>query len=407
VANIKKRGDTYRIRVSCGYDTKGKQVMASKTWKPPDGMSEKRAEKEAQRIAVLFEEECKGGVSFTSVKFGTFIDQWFEECANIQCKEQTLRSYGSARKRAKDELGHLGLNKITQRDIQRFIRKLVDTECENRPGKLLSSRTIRNTVYLVSSVFEYAVGTSLISKNPCKGVVFPDGDSKSREMYTQEEAQHFLDLLMSSGDEHNFQYIVCFILAIYTGFRRGELLGLEWRDFNDGLVSVRRAAYYSSRKGHYTDKPKTKASMQTQKLPDVVWQLLLRYREHQAAYASSLGDKWISTGRLFTAWNGGPINVDSPLRMVHSFCDRHGLRHVTLHSFRHLYASLLIYSGLDVKTVQVSLRHASATTTLNIYTHEFDTARARASAAVGDSLNLTLRSKQCPNNDQIQKSLVD
>lgn len=60
MATVTKRGDTYRIRVSCGYDAKGKQVTRSTTWKPAPGMTERQAEKELQRQIVLFEEQCSG-----------------------------------------------------------------------------------------------------------------------------------------------------------------------------------------------------------------------------------------------------------------------------------------------------------------------------------------------------------
>jgi integrase len=381
MANITKRGNAYRIRVSCGYGTDGKQRMSAKTWVPPDGMTAKQAEKEALRQAVLFEDACKGGASFTSVKLGTFMEQWFEEYAKIKLKEQTIRGYKCAQKRVAAELGHMRIDKIMTRDIQKFVGTLV--------GEKLSAKSVKNHISFISTVFSYAKKMKMVSENPCKDVTLPKNDSKRRGMYTQEEAQQFIKLLMSEPED-SFQYIICYILAIYTGFRRGELLGLEWKDFNDGLVSVRQAAYYSPAKGNYTDKPKTKSSMQTQKLPNEIWQLLQKYRSYQAHYASSLGDKWVDTDRLFTAWNGETINCNAPLIFLKRFCSRHGLRQVTLHSFRHLYASLLINAGLDVKTVQSSLRHTSATTTLDIYAHEFQTAQARASKAVADALNLKI-----------------
>lgn len=61
MATIAKRGDTYRIRCSLGYDSKGKQIIRSTTWKPEPGMTEKQVEKELNRFAVLFEEKCRSG----------------------------------------------------------------------------------------------------------------------------------------------------------------------------------------------------------------------------------------------------------------------------------------------------------------------------------------------------------
>jgi integrase len=344
-------------------------------------MTAKREEKEVQRIAVLFEEECKGGATSSAVKLGIFIDQWFEEYAVVKLKEQTLHGYRSIRKRVKTELGHLRIDKVTTRDVQRFIGKLIK---ENR-----SAKSIRNCVSFISTVFGYAIRMKMIRENPCKDVTLPKNNGLRRAMYNREQAQEFLDLLLADKGQH-FQFAVCFVLAIYTGFRRGELLGLEWKDFSGDLVSLNRAAYYTSEQGHYTDLPKTQGSLCTQKLPESVVALLEVYRLHQSEYARSLGSKWINTGRLFTAWNGDWIPTDAMGDFLARFCARHDLPHVTLHSFRHLYASLLINAGLDVKTVQAGMRHASAITTLNIYAREFQTAQARISMAIANSLNLRI-----------------
>ena len=126
------------------------------------------------------------------------------------------------------------------------------------------------------------------------------------------------------------------------------------------------------------------------KLPGEVLALLTRYRDHQSAYAATLGDKWHSTDRLFTAWDGSSMYTNAPERFYKAFCSKHGLRVVTLHSFRHLNASMLINAGLDVKTVQAAMGHAHASTTMNVYAHEFQTAQARACEAVSNALKLNL-----------------
>lgn len=85
-ARLRKRGNTYQIRVSCGYNTKGEQVFQSMSWKPPVGMTAKQAEKEVQKQAVLFEEKCMKGHVTANVKFETFAEQWFEEYARLNLK---------------------------------------------------------------------------------------------------------------------------------------------------------------------------------------------------------------------------------------------------------------------------------------------------------------------------------
>ena len=86
MANVTKRGNSYRIKVFCGYDVHGKQVIQSKTWKPTPGMSAKQIEKELQRQVVLFEEECMHGNVVATVKFEDFARQWFKEYAELKLK---------------------------------------------------------------------------------------------------------------------------------------------------------------------------------------------------------------------------------------------------------------------------------------------------------------------------------
>ena len=89
MATIKKRegktGTSYLIRSSCGYDTSGRQVMRSMTWKPKPGMTEKQIEKELNRQAVLFDEKCSAqGVGNGNIKFQAFAEQWFKRIRRAQ-----------------------------------------------------------------------------------------------------------------------------------------------------------------------------------------------------------------------------------------------------------------------------------------------------------------------------------
>ena len=113
MANITKRGDTFRIKVSCAYDVNGKQVIKSMTYKPDTTKSDKWNEKELQRQAVLFEESCKQGQSVTAAKFETFAREWFKDYAELKLKKLTLNRYHQMQKRAYTALGHIRIDKIT------------------------------------------------------------------------------------------------------------------------------------------------------------------------------------------------------------------------------------------------------------------------------------------------------
>ena len=177
---------------------------------------------------------------------------------------------------------------------------------------------------------------------------------------------------------------------MYSGLRRGELLGLEWKDvdFTDNIIEINRTSLYSkSQGGTYTETPKTETSYRSLKLPVEVISILLHWKSLQDKQRTKVGDKWIETDRIFTKWNGLPLDGTAPGYFFKRFCKRTGMRYVSNHSFRHFNASVLISSGVDVKTVQSCLGHSTPMTTLSIYAHSFRSSQARAMDTVADTIN--------------------
>lgn len=80
MATIRKRGDTYQIRVSTGYDINGKHKEQAMTWRPDEGMTKRQIEKELNRQAVMFEEACNRGYKTSAMKFQELAEEWFEIC---------------------------------------------------------------------------------------------------------------------------------------------------------------------------------------------------------------------------------------------------------------------------------------------------------------------------------------
>jgi integrase len=112
-------------------------------------------------------------------------------------------------------------------------------------------------------------------------------------------------------------YVCFYTLAIYTEFRLGELMGLEWKDidFNTNVITVNRTCLYSKAKGGlYTETPKTSQSMRSLKVPLGVIDMLNKWRELQDIQRKKVGSKWIETDRVFTKWNG--LTLDRSLRDI-------------------------------------------------------------------------------------------
>lgn len=387
MATITRRGDSYRIKISCGYDVNGKQIIQTKTWKPEEGMTPKQIEKEVQRQAVLFEEACKIGQITANVKFEAFAEQWFEEYAKLNLRNTSYERMRRITHRIYPIIGHMRMDKITSRHIQQLINELALNGKNELNGNSLSRKTIIHHLSFVSVVFSYAVKMGMLSYNPCQNVSVPKGEAKEKEIYTLEEIAKVFELL--DKEDVPTKYCVFFKLAVYSGFRRSELLGLEWKDidWNNNLISVKRTSNYVAGKGMYTDTTKTKKSQRTLKFAGYVMEMLNKLKEEQDKEIEQLGDKWCYTDRIFVGWDGKPMNINTPYKWFRDFCTKNHLKFCDIHSLRHLNASLLINGGVDIVAVSGALGHSQVSTTGNIYSHMFQEARAKNSEVIAAALN--------------------
>lgn len=386
MASYYKRGNSYVIRVSCGYSVEGKQIYRSMTWKPDKGMTEKQIAKEVNRQAVLFEESCKNGFQSKAVKFETFCEEWFKEYAEPNLRHSTYCYLYHQKLRIYKAIGHIRIDKLTSRQIQSFINSLSKEGANEINGNPLSPKSVRHNLNLISDVFNYGIKMGVVSDNPCSRVTSPKIEQKEKQIYTPEEAMHFLDLLSNEP----IKYRAFFNLAIYSGFRRGEMLGLEWKDIDweNSIISVRRTSCYSHIRGIYTDTTKTKMSQRTLKFPQMIMDLLKELKEFQDGEALKWGDKWVETDRLFTKENGEPQHTNTTYEWLRRFCKKHELPFYGLHSFRRLFASLLVSNGVDIVTVSGALGHSNVTTTSNIYCHMLETSRAKVADTISSALHL-------------------
>ena len=391
MATIRKRGDSYQIRVSTGYDTKGNHKEQAMTWKPEPGMTQRQIEKELNRQAVMFEEACMHGYKASAVKFEEMSEEWFEDYAKPNLRSTTYERMLQLRHRVYPAIGHLSIDKITVRQLQAFVNSLAKEGSNEKTGKPLAPKTIRHNLSFISDVFSYAVRMELISDNPCSKVVIPKGEVKEKQIYSQEEMELLLTRIMSEP----VKYKAFFFLIAYSGFRRSEMLGLEWKDidFENNIISVRRTSNYTAERGTYTDTTKAKRSQRTLKISPFIMDILRELKGEQDAEALRLGDKWVETDRLFTKWNGEEMNNQTPYGWLKEFCKNNDLPFYGIHSFRHFAASSLISARLDVTTVSGALGHCNSGTTLNVYCHQFHTAQARVSEAMDEAFGFLNKRK--------------
>ena len=395
MATIRKRKNgSFEIKVSCGYDVNGKQVNQYRSYYPEPGMTKKQIEKEVNRQAVLFEEDCKRGQITAAVKFQTLCEQWFDEYAKLNLRPTSIQRLRGATVRVYPALGHKRMDKITARDIQKFITDLVTNGKNMRTGKPLSKKTAVHHLNLISDVFQYAIRMGMLCDNPCRRVFLPPIEHTEKEIFTLDEVQKLFENI--TGEPLKYQLF--FSLAVYGGYRRSELLGLEWKDidFENDLIHIRRTSQYTAELGIYTDTTKTRKSKRVSKMPKYIMELLGQFKQEQDAEIERIGSKWEDHDRLFTKWNGAPMNPQTPFEWLQGYCERIGVPFKNIHSLRHLHASLLIFQGVDVVAVSSDMGHSEISTTLNMYSHMFQEARARNCEAISTALEFTRKPKEQP-----------
>lgn len=291
---IQKRGDAYRIRVSAGYDTAGKQIMRSTTWRPAPGMTAKQIEKELDRQAVLFEEKVRTGQYMDgNIKLNDFVEQWFKDYADKNLKPATLSLYHMLMNRVSPALGHIRMNKLRPNHLIQFygqleevdnlntvsfvaapgLKKAVDNAemtkaqlCERagigvatlrtaQAGKAISRKSAAQLVDVLQQPFNQLFAPSGHTKKLSKSTVshyhrflsavfttavewqvIPDNPcARVKPPKEERKAVQYLDekqaaVLLDALQSQPFQYRAMVTTLLYSGMRRGELCGLEWED---------------------------------------------------------------------------------------------------------------------------------------------------------------------------------
>ena len=232
----------------------------------------------------------------------------------------------------------------------------------------------------------YAKQCGLVKENPCKDVSVVKREPAERTPYTLEEERALLDLMYLQ--QVPLKYQVMYRFFIYCGMRRGEVLGLEWSDIDleNGVFHINHTSnYQNSKTGVYSSTPKTKSSRRSLQLPEELSKMLYRYRLEQYTARWVYDEEWKDSDQLFTSENGSPMNPNTAYNWLRSFCNKNGLPFKGLHNFRHAFASEVIASQqVDIHTVSSILGHSQVSTTLNIYAHDVQSARASAMNCVYD-----------------------
>ena len=388
MATVQKRNGSYLIRCSAGYDMSGKQLRKSTTWIPAPNMTPKQEEKALQEAIIRFEIQVKEGkILDGNIRFVDFADKWLSDYAEKHLAPRTILHYKNVLRRINQAIGNIRLDKLQPHHLMKFYDNLGEEGVRSGGGKL-SPKMIREHHNLISSILHTAVEWQVIFANPTERVKPPKLQRQEQQYLDENGAKRVIELLADA----DIKYRTAVIMLIYSGLRRGELCGLKWNDidFENSIITIRRITQYLPHIGIIEKEPKTRSSMRTMNLPLEAFALLKEHRKWQAEQRIKLGDIWQDSDYIFTHWDGKPIHLDTLTNFFSKFAKKHDLpKGTTLHSLRHTNATLLIASGIPIRTVSSRLGHAQTSTTANIYAHAIQSADAKAAEVIGDILNPT------------------
>ncbi len=352
-----KRHGGYGFRVDLGPDPatgRRRQVLRQ-------GFRTKREAEAAldERIASI-----RAGVSISrsAATLGEFLDEWLQG-ETSRLKETTWESYRIVVHRVKARIGKVKVQALTPLDLERFYAVL--GESGSHRGGPLAPKTIRNTHTVLRKALSDAERLGLIVRNPAATARPPADDRKEQKTWSSEELREFLEAIASD------RLYALYVLLATTGMRRGEALGLRWRDLDlDGaelhIVQTMAAINYQP----VVTTPKTKRSRRLVYLDGGTVGVLRAHRTLQREDRLAAGPAWDAQHDLvFCNQLGGPLSPDWVSRDFRIKVRGTLLRDIRLHDLRHTYATLALKAGVHPKVVSERLGHATVAITLDLYSH--------------------------------------
>ncbi len=307
----------------------------------------------------------------------TTLDEWYEKWINIHkynvIRSSTKCNYDSVyKKHISPTLGKMSLSQITQLQIKGLIKNL---------DKLGYKYETKNRVrIMLLDMFNKAMIDNFVLRNPCKGIKIIKDKNNDRKVLSREEQLIFFECCKGTF------YDNLFVVAVNTGLRPGELCGLKWDDIDlDKMeISVERTLLYQKlendeQKTFHFDPPKTKTSKRKVPINKQCEMALKKQYIQSKIIKNKLYAKPIDgfEDLLFTTKFNTPINSQIYIDAIKKIIDEINLMKDDLeqmeefsgHCFRHTFATRCFEAGIQPKTVQKYLGHASLQMTMDLYTH--------------------------------------
>lgn len=352
---VKRGKDKWLIRVFLGRDKDGKTKFYNEIFHGK--------KKEADAYEAKKKSELVSGVALqhSNTTIDEYLDTWLKISAKPRLRERTYYDYEQYLKRyVRPRIGKIKLSKLKSLDVQAVYTSMLEQG--------LSPRTVRFAHAILSSALKQAVKWQILPFNPATLADLPQSQRKEMSVLSPGEVQRFFTAARKD------KWFVIFVLAIETGMRPEEYLGLQWKDieFQKKTATIQRALVWRRKGGGWTlEDTKTPQSRRTIPLSDFVLAELKKHRKGQLEERMKLGQAYQNFDFVFATPLGTPI-LQSNLMRRHfkPILKKAELPEtVRMYDLRHTCATLLLAEGENPKIVSERLGHSTIVLTLDTYTH--------------------------------------
>ena len=330
-----------------------------------------------ERLHALKSQATNGtlaSIDTAGMTVAAFLDRWLAS-VKPNLREKTYRGYSQhVALHYKPALGSKRLSKLTHTDVEDFLNaKRDETRNVGKRAVKLSPRSIHALYVVLGTALNWGVRKGYIPFSPMLRVDAPRVPSTEITPLTPEQTAHLLSTAVASGDPLS----ALWTLSAFTGARKSELLGLEWRDVDleAGRLTIRPNSVRDV---------KTPRSRRTLDLAEDAVAALVAHQDRQTFQRSALGEAYSDRGLVFASDVGTPLDHDNVTKRFKKALKAAGLPSTTrLHDLRHGAATMLLEAGETVPTVAEYLGHASPAVTMAVYAHAVPGSKKRAADRLG------------------------
>lgn len=356
----------YRITVELGADIFGKRRRKVVTF---NGNLEEAKKEEAHLISEYY--HGFNSIKTSDITFKEFSTIFIEKYCKKELSNITTKGYIVSLKRINPIIGDIKLNKINTFILDSMYEKLRI----GITGEKLGYYSMYNFYKLVNTMFNQAIKWELIDRNPNEKASKPKKPYKEKNYYDIDQVKRLISVL----ENEPIKYRLLIHLALDSGARRSEICSLRWSDidFEKNLMSITKSLKVVN---GIVDERRTKTNSSVRRivLSDNTMKLLEEYRKWQEEYKKANKERWKGTeDRIFTSKYGTHMHPCTCCHIIEKIVKRYDLDPISFHELRHTCASLLINQGIDLKTVSTRMGHSNISTTMDIYTHSFDSAKVK------------------------------